>query len=279
MNSVGESPGLSFWKMSGSGNDFIVVDNRRNAVPIEGASNLARSLCRRRFSVGADGLILIRRSGQADFGWDFFNADGSEAAMCGNGGRCAARFAHLKGIAPEKMCFETGAGLIKAEVRGERIKLQLPEPYGFRQKVPISLDQERMDPGFVVVGVPHAVVHVEDVETVPVKRWGKAVRTHRVFAPEGANVNFFEVTGPRRVAVRTYERGVEGETMACGTGSVATAMVAAAAGRVRSPVEVSTRGGEKLLVYFRRRGTKFRDVFLEGAAELVYEGKILEEGE
>jgi len=264
---------LSFWKMSGSGNDFIVIDNRRGAVAAGAGPDLARSLCTRRFSVGADGLILIEKSSVADFAWKFLNADGSEAAMCGNGGRCAARFAFLKKIAGEKMAFETGAGIIKAEVRGESVKLQLPPPRNFRGEVKLKAGGGPVTAGHVVVGVPHAVIAVGDIETAAVNRLGRIVRNHGEFAPQGTNVNFFQVTGPRRIAMRTYERGVEAETMACGTGSVATAMVAAAAGFVKTPVVMVTRGGEELKVYFRRRGTAFTNVYLEGAASLVFEGR------
>lgn len=266
--------GLSFWKMSGSGNDFILIDNRRGAVPADKGSDLARSLCVRRFSVGADGMILLQKSSRADFAWRFYNADGSEAAMCGNGGRCAARFAFLKGIAPEKMCFETGAGLIRAEVKEDRVKLQLPNPYGYREKVDLKVGRQGFTAGFLVVGVPHAVLSVENIDSVPVEKRGRAIRFHPDFSPEGTNVNFFQLQGGRRLAVRTYERGVEGETMACGTGSVATALVAASTGLVRGPVKVLTRGGETLTVYFRRRGTSFREVYLEGGAHLSYEGKV-----
>jgi diaminopimelate epimerase len=268
---------LTFWKMSGSGNDFIVIDNRRNRVSAAEGGDLAKALCPRSFSVGADGLILIQKSSRADFAWRFFNADGSEAAMCGNGGRCAARFAYLKGIASENMCFETGAGLIKAEVRGRRVKLQLPDPYGFREKVSLKVGGRVLEPGYMVVGVPHAVLNVDDIEAVPVQLWGRAVRRHREFAPEGTNVNFYQLTGSGEAAIRTYERGVENETLACGTGSVATALVSAAGGEVRSPVRLATRGGEELTVYFRRRGTVFSDVYLEGEADLVFEGKTWEE--
>jgi diaminopimelate epimerase len=268
---------LSFWKMSGSGNDFIVIDNRRNKVAASEGADLARALCPRRFSVGADGLILVQNSSRADFGWRFFNADGSEAAMCGNGGRCAARFAYLKGIASEDMCFETAAGLIKAEVHGRRVKLQLPDPYGFREKVSLKVGARTLEAGYMVVGVPHAVLNVDDIEVVPVQRWGRAVRRHSEFAPEGTNVNFYQLTGSGRAAIRTYERGVENETLACGTGSVATALVAAAGGKVRGPVRLATRGGEELTVYYRRRGTVFSDVYLEGEADLVFEGKTWEE--
>ena len=268
---------ISFWKMSGSGNDFIVIDNRRGGVAPAAGAELARRLCQRNFSIGADGLILVERSREADFAWRFFNADGSEAAMCGNGGRCAARFAYLKGIAPARMRFMTGAGLIHAEVKGERVKLQLPLPSGYRERVAVAVDGRRVDPGFLVVGVPHAVVPAPALEQTPVAEWGRALRHDPAFGPAGANVNFFRVEGPRRLRVRTYERGVEAETMACGTGSVATALVAAAAGLVKSPVTVVTRGGEELLVYFRRRGGEYGEVFLEGRADVVYEGRTWEE--
>ena len=268
---------LSFWKMSGSGNDFVVIDNRRGAVAAADGPALARRLCQRGFSVGADGLILIERSREADFSWRFYNADGSEAAMCGNGGRCAARFAFLKGIAPAQMRFMTGAGLIRAEVKGGRVKLQLPLPSGFREQVPVAVDGCRMDPGFLVVGVPHAVVRAEKLEQTPVAEWGRALRHDPAFGPAGTNVNFYRVEGPRRLRVRTYERGVEAETMACGTGSVATALVAAAGGLVKSPVTVTTSGGEELIVHFRRRGGEYGEVFLEGRADVVYEGKTWEE--
>jgi diaminopimelate epimerase len=265
--------GISFCKMSGSGNDFIIIDNRRGVVPAGEGPALARRLCRRRFSIGADGLILINRSGRADFSWGFFNADGSEAAMCGNGGRCAARFANLKGLAGEKMSFETGAGLIRAEIRGERVKLQLPDPYGFRPGISLKSGGKILEVSFLVVGVPHAVVHVEDLGGAAVAKLGRAIRGHGEFAPDGANVNFYTVEGSRRLSVRTYVRGVEGETMACGTGWVAAALSAAVAGRVKGPVRVLTRGGEELTVYSRRRKDVFREVYLEGAADVVYEGK------
>ncbi len=262
--------------MSGSGNDFIVVDNRRRKILPGQGEDLARSLCPRSFSVGADGLILIESSKEADFAWRFYNADGSEAAMCGNGGRCAARFAFLRGIAAEKMTFETGAGLIRAEVKGDRVKLQLPDPHGYRARVPLRIDGRRLRPGFLVVGVPHAVIAVNDIDRAPVEKVGRAVRYHGEFRPAGTNVNFYQIDSPRRMRIRTYERGVEGETMACGTGSVAAALVAAAAGEARSPVTLATRGGEELVVYFRRRGAAFSEVYLEGGAALVYEGKTRE---
>jgi diaminopimelate epimerase len=268
---------LSFWKMSGSGNDFIVVDNRRGLVPAGAGADLARRLCPRGFSVGADGLILIERSREADFAWRFYNADGSEAAMCGNGGRCAARFAFLKGIAPAQMRFVTGAGIIRAEVKGGRVKLELPLPTGYRERVPVTVAGGRLEPGFIVVGVPHAVLEAPALEQVPVAEAGRPLRHHAAFGPAGANVNFFRAEGPHRLRVRTYERGVEGETQACGTGSVATTLVAAAAGLVKSPVTVVTTGGEELTVHFRRRGGEFREVFLEGKADVVYEGRTWEE--
>jgi diaminopimelate epimerase len=269
--------GLAFWKMSGTGNDFVVVDNRRGLVAADAGPALARRLCARGFSVGADGLILIERSRAADFAWRFYNADGSEAAMCGNGGRCAARFAFLKKIAPATMRFVTGAGVVRAEVRGARVKLELPPPRDYRERVPVEVAERRVEPGFIVVGVPHAVLHADPLEQVPVAEWGRALRFHPAFGPAGANANFFRVEGPRRLRVRTYERGVEAETLACGTGSVATTLVAAAAGLVKSPTTVTTSGGEELTVHFRRTKAGFSEVFLEGGADVVFEGRLWEE--
>lgn len=264
---------IGFWKMQGSGNDFILVDNRRGAVAPGAGPALARRLCPRGFAVGADGLILVERARDADFRWRFYNADGSAAEMCGNGGRCAARFAFLRGIAPARMRFETGAGTVRAEVRGARVKLQLPLPQGYRETVPVEAEGERFAPAYVVVGVPHAIVRRDDLERVPVARWGRALRRHPAFAPAGANVNFYRVEGPRRLAVRTYERGVEAETLACGTGAVATALAASAAGLVSGPVSVLTTGGERLRVHLGRRGGRLVEVFLEGDAQVVYEAR------
>ena len=226
--------------------------------------------------VGADGLILIEASptAAANFRWRFYNADGSEPEMCGNGGRCAARFAVLNGIAPAEMSFETLAGIIKAEVKGRRVKLLMAGIGEVRLEQTIPLENATLLGHFLKVGVPHVAVPVADLEAAPVTGWGRAVRFHDLFAPAGTNVNFIQVEGPQSLRIRTYERGVEDETLACGTGAVASALIAARLGQVVSPVTVHTRGGEALTIYFTPQGETFTEVFLEGNALVVYQGEL-----
>ncbi len=264
---------IEFAKMHGSGNDFVLIDNRDALISREEAPEAARRLCARRVGIGADGLILIEKSDSADFRWGFYNADGSEAEMCGNGGRCAARFAFMKGIAPEEMHFETLAGIISAHVKGTRVKLQLSPPFGMFLDRELHVNGKPVKISFVNTGVPHVVVVVDDVEDVPVVETGRALRQHDFFAPDGTNVNFTSRIDRNRIAVRTYERGVEDETLACGTGSVASAIVMAVKGLAESPVEVQTRGGEILTIYHDLlENDEIKDVFLEGETVHVYDG-------
>ncbi len=270
-------PGIPFSKLSGSGNDFILIDNRRGVVPPADLPGLTRTLCRRKFSVGADGLIAIEDAEGADFRWRFFNADGSSAEMCGNGGRCAARFAVEKGIAGARHCFETLAGPIRAEVKGRRVKLEMVLPRDLCLTVDIPLPSGRRRCASVNTGVPHVVLAEEDLEAVDVKSRGREIRNHSLFFPAGTNVNFILRNGQSQISVRTYERGVEDETMACGTGAVAGALVGACWWGLTSPVEVRTRGGEILMVYFSRQGERFEEVFLEGDTLWVYDAHCVDE--
>jgi diaminopimelate epimerase len=271
---------ISFTKMSGSGNDFILIDNRQAVVPRESASELARTVCRRKVSVGADGLILIEGDGEVDFSWGFFNADGSEAEMCGNGARCAARFAHILGICGFRLAFRTLAGIIHAEVLDRRVKVQLTVPCRLRLGESLELDGRPVAVDAVNTGVPHAVFLVEgprELEHHDVVGQGRKVRFHDHFAPAGTNVNFAAVVGPRSLAVRTYERGVEDETLACGTGATAAALVAAAKGLVEPPVTIHTRGGEILTIHFRAGSGLPDEVYLEGEVRVVYQGRLWRE--
>ncbi len=263
---------LKFKKMHGSGNDFILIDNRSRLIGLSEAEEYAARLCKRKFGIGADGLILIDSSDRADFKWYFYNADGSQADMCGNGGRCAARFAYITGLAPENLTFETGAGIIRAEVKGASVKLQLPDPMGLKLDAVIDVHGEDFPVHCLNTGVPHAVHFTDDLETAPVFEWGRLIRHHKCFQPEGTNVDFVEVKGRNDVVLRTYERGVEDETHACGTGAVAAAILAALKGFVESPVKVRTWGGEILTIYFDLKDHKITNVFLEGDAVLVYSG-------
>jgi len=269
---------IEFFKMSGSGNDFILIDNREGALSsIKNIPSFVEAICRRKVSVGADGVILVERSPRADFQWRFFNADGSEVEMCGNGGRCVARFAYLKGIAGERMSFETVAGLIDAELRGDDVKLRLTEPSSLQANQPIPVGDEILTVDSLNTGVPHVVAFVEELDGFDVFRYGRALRYAEAFQPAGTNANFVTVTNLHSLSVRTYERGVEDETLACGTGSVASALAAAARGLVESPVEVTVRSGERLKIHFERIDGAFRNVYMEGRVRVIYEGRLWEE--
>jgi diaminopimelate epimerase len=208
-----------------------------------------------------------------DFQWHFFNADGSSAEMCGNGGRCAARFAHDLGLAGEHMLFDTLAGPIQAWVQGATVKLQMVPPQGAYCDLTLEALGGRVSMHGVNTGVPHAVVPVEDLAAAPVRELGRALRFHEHFAPAGTNVNFVLVQGGE-LRVRTYERGVEDETLACGTGAVASALVAGSQGWLKSPVDVRVASGETLKVHFDAAGQGFGQVLLEGAASYVYQGVL-----
>jgi len=273
--------GMDITKMTGTGNDFILVDNRKARVPVELMPLLARAVCRRRQSVGADGLILLEPSdrvdpkhGKIDFRWHFYNADGSEAEMCGNGGRCAARFARDRGLAGDEMVFDTLAGPIRAwMVKEDVVRLQMVPPSGAYRDLELEALDRRVRLDGVNTGVPHAVLAVEGLEAAPVRELGRALRFHPHFQPAGTNVNFTAVKDGE-LWIRTYERGVEDETLACGTGAVASALVAGGRGLLKPPITVRVRSGELLKVYFTPRGERFEKVMLEGAAAYVFEGTL-----
>lgn len=276
---------IRFMKMTGTGNDFILIDNRNLGIGKEEGRELARRACRRKVSAGADGLILIENDPEADFRWVFFNADGSEAEMCGNGARCAARFAILKGIVnKDRVSFRTLAGTIRAEIMGERVKVHMPQPHGLETNFSIESVKGAHRLHFINTGVPHVVWFVEneaELENIDVFERGRILRYHPRFQPAGTNANFAFIRGPRNISIRTYERGVEAETLACGTGSIACALTAAAKGSVEAPVEVLTRSGETLVIHFEKISQvdriEFSEVCLEGDAKVVYEAELWDE--
>jgi len=264
---------IEFFKMSASGNDFILIDNRDRKVnkKYKDVAELVAKICRRCHSVGADGVILIERSTKANFRWKFFNADGSEAEMCGNGGRCAARFAFIKGITGNEMSFETIAGIIKATVDGVNVKLQLTTPFDIKLDYPINLEKNEIFLCSVNTGVPHAILLSDDIDHVPVEELGRTIRYHKAFGEKGTNVDFVQIVDRGNILIRTYERGVEGETYACGTGAVAAGVILVKKGLIESPVNIATRGGETLKVYIDD------EVYLEGNARIIYTGVLNDE--
>jgi diaminopimelate epimerase len=273
---------IPFMKLSGSGNDFILVDNRRGIVDGKWASALAAKICAHRMSVGGDGLILIERSRRADFRWRLFNADGSEAEFSGNGARCAARFAYLKKIATKRMTFETLAGMIKAEMvaaepggKSEDVKVRFPDPNGLRLNLNVAVNGTTRQAHFLDTGVPHCVYLVDDPDKADIVGIGRPTRYHELFKPAGTNVNFIKVLDPHRIRIRTYERGVEDETLACGTGAIASALLASLIAKVESPVTLVPQSGLELIVHFDAQSESFANVYLQGNARAVYEGHIL----
>ena len=268
---------IEFYKLSGSGNDFILIDNRNRSLAIGNMIDFVKAVCRRRISVGADGLILIEPSDKVDFKWRFFNADGSEVDMCGNGGRCAARFAFIKGIAKNRLSFETGAGIIDAEVSGDIVKLRLTDPHSLATGYQIAVDGRPFNVSSINTGVPHVVHMTDDLESMDVLQMGRKIRYHEHYKPAGTNADFVKIIDGRTLGVRTYERGVEDETLACGTGAVASALIAASMGLVESPVDVQVRSGETLKIHFSRTNQGFEKIYLEGKVKVVYQGALWEE--
>ncbi len=262
--------------MSGHGNDFIVIDNRSENITTNW-SECASVWCKRRTSIGADGLLVIEPGKAGDFRLRIFNADGSEAEMCGNGARCVAAFATREGIAQPRMVMETMAGLVGAFVKDEVVAIQLTAPSSLADKDSLNIDGMHIFFYFINSGVPHAIIFRDSVAEMPadeVARVGRAVRFHPAFEPAGTNVDFVEIIEPGRIRVRTYERGVEEETLACGTGAVASAIISSRFKDVGDPpIQVEMPGGT-LTVDFKNKSNSFEDVWLKGKVEFVYEGRI-----
>lgn len=295
--------------MQAGGNDFIVLDNRKRIL-LKNCSRLAKRLCENKFSIGADGLLIlegnypqnlpVNRGRNTCFQMRYFNADGSEANFCGNGASCLALFAYLlrrkasqKKIVSQKMNFSTKSGIVSAIVEKRKaswrprlytkgkVKLKMPNPQGVNLDFSLKIDGRRYLLSFVDTGVPHTVNFVEDINKIDVKNLGRKIRFHQFFQPEGTNVNFVKVKDRNTILIRTYERGVEDETLSCGTGVVAGAIIAGLKNLVKPPVgkhrlavKVLTRSSETLKVYYQLNGKKVEDVYLENSPKIVFEGKI-----
>ena len=267
---------MEFFKMSAGGNDFILVDNRSTQVRSEAIPDLVRRISVRALSVGADGVIFLEPSRVADFRATFFNPDG-HPTFCGNGGRCASRLAYLMGMVGPRMRVETTKMVHDATVEGERVQFSMPPALRLRTGLKLSVDDQVLDAAFMDTGVPHAVVFKEAPHSVSITELGRKIRSHFELGQEGANANFVMVVDEHTLALRTYERGVEGETLSCGTGCVAAALVTASLGMTRSPVACWTRSGVTLSVHFRGGAGAFTHIVLEGDARLIYQGNLSSE--
>jgi diaminopimelate epimerase len=264
---------LRFAKMNGGGNDFVLIDNRSGVHKL--SPREIAFLCDRHRGVGADGVLLVEDpAGDADFRMRYYNNDGGEAEMCGNGARCFTRFVHHITGAFSEVRFETKAGIIEAQIEGELVKLEMSRPHNLVLRRTLEIGGVKLSTHSINTGVPHVVTFVDDIESTPVQQWGGQIRYHAAFQPNGTNANFIKEIAPGKIAIRTYERGVEGETLACGTGVTAAGLIYAALNDVTSPVQLLVRGGDCLEVGFRRSGTDFDEVTLKGPADFVFEGSI-----
>ncbi len=271
---VGKRKMMKFTKAVATGNDFVIIDNRPGDA--EDLPALARKLCDRKKAVGADGLLVIETSKKADFKMRIFNPDGSEAEMCGNGSRCVALYAASRKISKPQMTIETLAGVLDASVKGDTVKVKLTDPKDIKWNLCLMINKCPYKLNFVDTGVPHVIHFTDDLEKIDVKNLGSHIRHHGEFSPEGTNADFVKVVDKHTIKVRTYERGVEDETLACGTGAVASAIISAEAEKMPSPITVETRSGEKIKVYFEIKDGNFRNVYLEGKAKLVFDGMLID---
>ena len=265
---------ILFTKASGAGNDFVLINNFKGTYRLDFA-RLALAVCDRHFGIGADGLLVLERSTKADFLMRYYNADGSWGGMCGNGGRCIARFARKEGIAGAKQHFEALDHIYDAEVGESSVRLHMKDAARFRVETVAQTYGLKGASYFVDTGAPHAVVLEEALEVLDVHDLGRRIRIDPAFAPEGTNVNFIRRKDEHAIEARTYERGVEAETLACGTGSVASALVASEHFQMVSPVHVLVKSGEELLVHFRGQAGLWKDIYLEGSAHLVFSGTLV----
>ncbi len=257
--------------MSGAGNDFVVIDNRDSSISLT-TEQIGR-ICDRYFGVGADGILLIEpEKNGADFNMRFYNPDGSDT-MCGNACRCFARFVQPF-IKKESVRFQTCEGVIEARYHGDEIELVMTKPHSLKLNQLISLAEGEREVHYIDTGVPHAILYVDDVEKIPVFALGREIRYHSLFAPKGANVNFVKITGSSEISARIYERGVEGETQASGTGVVASALITHLVHHMPLPISVKVRSGRIIKVNAVTRGNDFENVTMLGPAEFIFTGEI-----
>ena len=269
------SRAVRFWKLEGAGNDFLGLDGRAGGFKLN--RQQIADLCDRRRGVGADGVLVVEKPKVrgADFRMRYYNSDGGEAEMCGNGARCFALLARaVSGRKGNELRVQTQAGLLTLRTSGQEVQVSMTEPTKLRLGRKLVVAGRKLAVDFLNTGVPHAVLFVRSVRSIDVAKQGRAIRYHSAFAPSGTNVNFVEIGRGNRIHVRTYERGVEGETLACGTGVVASSILSNLRRGLRPPIQVATRGGDHLRVGFSMVNGQARKVTLQGPARIVYTGVI-----
>ncbi len=265
---------FDFIKAEAAGNDFIIIDAENLPSGMD-LNKLVVEICKREKAIGADGVMLYDKSETCDFKMRIFNPDGGEVEMCGNGARCMGLYAYTYKFNKHKMRMETLAGVIAIEINNGVPRLKLIDPKDTRLNFIIEVDDKDLEVSFTNTGVPHVVRVVDKVDVAPMEELGSKIRYNKEFSPAGANVNFIEVVDEHNLKIRTYERGVEGETLACGTGCAASAVVAAMLDKAVSPVNLITASGKILKVYFDLENSECKNLYLEGACNLVYKGKYI----
>ncbi|MFT5466025.1 MAG: diaminopimelate epimerase [Verrucomicrobiales bacterium] len=265
---------IEFTKMNGAGNDFVVLDNRDLRYQLSTAQ--IERLCNRQRGIGADGLLAVEPAENgADFRMRYYNADGGEAEMCGNGARCFANFlTEISANAKESVTFETIAGVIEASYPAGNVRIQLSDPFDQKMGQDLEVLSQQLLVHSINTGVPHACAVVDDVAKADIVGIGRALRFHEAFQPSGTNANLFEVKAPDEITLRTYERGVENETLACGTGMVASAIVHHELTGATTPIKVNVQGGDQLIVEFDKTPDGYRNVYLTGPADFTFSGTI-----
>jgi len=271
---------ISFIKMTGAGNDFILIDNRSKKHTISW-STFAPIICNRRYGVGADGLLILENSKRADFALNYYNADGSYGGMCGNGGRCAAHFV-MQENKTSGITFEALGHKYTAKQSDMNVDLKMMDPKRFTTKINLALHKAKLEVHFIDTGAPHTVIYMggmekglqDRIKSTGITEIGRTVRNHPHFAPEGTNVDFIDLEGEDSISMRTYERGVEDETLACGTGAVASALITSLLKGLKSPVKVRTRSNEILMICFKTNKGKLTDIHLIGSARIVFKGSF-----
>lgn len=273
--SLADGSELEFAKYSGAGNDFIIIDGTKYSLNIP-AGELAKRLCARAISVGADGLIILKRSTtkEADLEWEFYNSDGSAAEFCGNGARCAARFAlRHKLVNKSSLTLKTASGVVKAKVNKNSVRIEFKVNASDPKKIEVNLRSKTIGGYFLIVGVPHFVIFEQEIANIKVVELGRKLRFHKAFEPSGTNVDFCKLDD-KRIFIRTYERGVEDETLACGSGAMAASIVAHKILGAPKRIEVIPKSGEALFVDLSL--LEKNRLILEGPAREVYIGKLVE---